>query len=30
MIYFLSFLVLIGILMIPHEWGHYFVADWRG
>jgi len=26
MIYFLSFLVLIGILMIPHEWGHYFVA----
>ncbi len=30
MLYIVAFLVLVGILMIPHEWGHYFVARLAG
>lgn len=30
MLYIVAFLVLIGVLMIPHEWGHYIVARRAG
>ena len=28
--YILPFLVILGILVFVHEWGHYIVARWNG